>query len=398
MRIALIADAYPPLRSACAVQWKDLAQEFVQQGHEPIVVVPSGGLDKPWAVELLRGVQVLRVAALQTKDIGYVRRTVSEMLLPFVMWYGIRKSPFRFAQWDAIVWYAPSIFLGLLVGVLKRSADCRSYLILRDIFPEWAVDMGLLRRGLIYRFFKLVERYQYWVADTIGVQSPSNLPYLEEWGRRPGRRLEVLQNWLAPAPNIGSTIDIAATSLFGRTILVYAGNMGVAQGMDIFLDLAERLINRRDIGFIFVGRGSEVTRLQTSAKKRALDNVVFHDEIDPSEIPGLLAQCHIGLLALAPDHKTHNVPGKFLTYMQAGLPVLARINAGSDLADLIEREGVGSLYVGASLDSLQSLAEELVDDSARRELMSSQGRTLAKRLFSPTEAVKQIVAAVSCDA
>lgn len=398
MRIALIADAYPPLRSSGAVQLRDLAQEFVVHGHDLIVIVPSENLGKPWAVELMRGVKVLRVAALRTKDIGYVRRAISEMLLPFVMWYGIRKSPFRFVQWDVIVWYAPSIFLGLLVGVLKRSANCRSYLILRDIFPEWAVDMGLLRRGLIYRFFKLIERYQYWVADTIGVQSPSNLPYLEDWGRRPGRRLEVLQNWLAPAANVGSTIDVAATSVFGRTIFVYAGNMGVAQGMDIFLDLAERLIHRRDIGFMFVGRGSEVSRLQTSAKKRALDNVVFHDEIDPAEIPGLLAQCHIGLLALAPDHKTHNVPGKFLTYMQAGLPVLARINAGNDLAVLIEREGVGAVYVGTSLDSLQRLAEELVDDSARRELMSSRGRALAESLFSPTGVVKQIVAAVSSDA
>ena len=398
MRIALIADAYPPLRSSSAVQLRDLAQEFVLQGHELIVVVPSRGLDKPWVVELLRGVQVLRIAALRTKDIGYMRRTVSEMLLPFVMWYGIRKSPFRFVQWDAIVWYAPSIFLGLLVGVLKRSADCRSYLILRDIFPEWALDMGLLRRGLIYRFFKLVERYQYRVADIIGVQSPSNLPYLEEWERRTGRRLEVLQNWLAPAPNVGSTIDVAATSLFGRTILVYAGNMGVAQGMDIFLDLAERLMYRRDIGFLFVGRGSEVTRLRTRAEHRAMDNVVFHDEIDPSEIPGLMAQCHIGLLALAPDHKTHNVPGKFLAYVQAGLPVLARINSGNDLVDLIEREGVGLVYVGRSLDCLQSLAEELVHNRVGRESMSSRARTLAKSLFSPTRAVKQIVAALANDA
>ena len=395
MRIALIADAYPPLRSSAAVQLRDLAQEFVQQGHELIVMVPSEGLGKPWTVALVDGVQVLRVAAMRTKDIGYVRRTVSEMLLPIVMWYGIRKSPFRFVPWDAIVWYAPSIFLGVLVGVLKRSAGCRSYLILRDIFPEWAVDMGLLRRGLIYRFFKMVERYQYWVADTIGVQSASNLPYLKEWGRRPGRRLEVLQNWLAPAPNVGSTFSVAATSLSRRKILVYAGNMGVAQGIDIFLDLAERLIHRRDIGFIFVGRGSEVSRLRTSAEQRALDNVVFRDEIDPSEIPGLMAQCHIGLLALAPHHRTHNVPGKFLTYVQAGLPVLARINPGNDLAHLIEREGVGVVHVGTSLDSLQSLAEELVDDTARRELMSTRGRALANSLFSPTGAVNQIVAALS---
>lgn len=395
VRIALIADAYPPLRTSGAVQLRDLAQEFVRQGHDITVMVPSNGLDKPWAIETLGGVQVLRLAALRTKDTGYVQRTVSEMLLPFVMLLGIRKSPLRSAQWDAVVWYSPSIFLGPLVGLLKRSTMCRSYLVLRDIFPEWAVDMGLLRRGLVYRFFKVVERYQYSVADTIGVQSPPNLGYLAEWAKKPGRRLEVLQNWLAPAPNVGSSVSVAATPLSGRTIFVYAGNMGVAQGMDIVLDLAERLINRRDIGFMFVGRGSEVPRLRTSAEERALDNVVFHDEVDPSEIPGLLAQCHIGLVTLDTRHKTHNVPGKFLTYMQAGLPVLARINSGNDLANLIKKEGVGRVYVGESLDFLQALAEELVDDRVGRELMSSQARGLARSLFSATATVKQIVAALS---
>lgn len=395
MRIALIADAYLPLRTSGAVQLRDLAREFVRQGHDITVMVPSSDLDKPWATEILDGVQVLRLAAPRTKDTGYLRRAISEMLLSFAMLRGLRRSPLRPVRWDAVVWYSPSIFFGPLVAVLRRSARCRSYLILRDIFPEWAVDMGLLRRGWAYRFFKVVERYQYSVADVIGVQSPSNLGYLAEWARKPGKRLEVLQNWLAPAPNIGSSVSIAATPLSGRTILVYAGNMGVAQGMDILLDLAEGLVKRRDIGFLFVGRGSEVPRLKACARERALDNVVFHDEVEPHEIPGLLSQCHIGLVALDPRHTTHNVPGKFLAYMQAGLAVLARINAGNDLAELINTEGVGRVYIGESLDALQALAEELCDDKAARERMASQARQLAEKAFSPDVAVRQIVAALS---
>jgi glycosyltransferase involved in cell wall biosynthesis len=395
VRIALIADAYPPLRTSGAVQMRDLAQEFALQGHEVTVLVPSTERRKPWTVEILDGVQVLRLAALSTKDTGYVRRTISEMLLPFAMWLSIRKSPLRSVQWEAAVWYSPSIFLGPLIGALKRSTQCRSYLILRDIFPEWAVDMGILRKGLVYRFFKLVEQYQYSVADVVGVQSSSNLDYLAGWARKPGRRLEVLHNWLAAVPNVGSRISVNETLLAGRTIFVYAGNMGVAQGMDIVLDLADRLQSRRDIGFIFVGRGSEVPRLKALAERRALNNVVFHDEVDPLEIPGLLAQCHIGIVALDPRHKTHNVPGKFLAYLQAGLPVLARMNAGNDLVESIQKEHVGHAYVGESLDSLQMLAEQLCDDKAAREVMSLNARNLAQSLFSVTAAVKQIVAALS---
>lgn len=395
MRIALVADAYPPLRSSGAVQLRDLSQEFVRQGHEVTVMVPSQELETAWAVERLAGVEVLRLAALRTKDMGYVRRTIGEMLLSVMMWRGLKKSPLGKVKWDAVVWYSPTIFLGPLAGALKRSAGCRGYLILRDIFPAWAVDMGLLRKGPVYGFFKLVEQYQYAVADIIGVQSPSGLPYFQEWAKKPGRVLEVLQNWLAPAANIGCSISVANSPLAGRKIFVYAGNMGVAQGMDIVLDLAECLTARTDIGFLLVGRGSDVARLRNAAVDRKLSNILFQDEVEPKEVPGLLAQCHVGLVVLDPRHKTHNVPGKFLTYMQAGMPVLARINAGNDLADLIAREQVGAACVGESIDQLATLALGLCDDDSGRAAMCDRARALAESLYSARAAVAQIVNAFS---
>ena len=392
MRIAIIADTYLPLRTSGAVQLRDLAQELVRQGHAVAVLVPSTEIDQPWALETLNGVQVLRLKAFRTKDIGRVRRTISESLLSFAMWRGWRQSPLRDERWDGVIWYSPTIFLGPLAGAVRRASACRGYLILRDIFPEWAVDMGLLRRGAIYWFFKAVERFQYSVPDTIGVQSPTNFPYFAAWAGKSGRRVEVLQNWLADAVDIGCSVSVADTPLAGRTIFVYAGNMGVAQGMDVFIDLAARLRERRDIGFLFVGRGTDVQRLRALATERALDNVVFRDEVEPHEVPGLLAQCHVGLVALDPRHTTHNVPGKFLTYMYAGLPVLARINPGNDLADLIEQDAVGYAYSGESADALLALAERLADDIDGRAGMAARARALAAREFSPQAVADQVLA------
>ena len=395
MRIALITVNYPPLISSTAVQMRDLAREFAAQGHEPVMLVPDAELGRPWAIETRDGIQVLRLRAPPIRDIGYLHRTISEFVLPWVMLRGLRASPLRSQRWDGVVWWSPSIFFGPLVNALKRSSGCPSYLILRDIFPDWAVDLGLLRRGPAYRFFKMIERRQHDAADIIGVQSPSNLAFLSQLEGKSTVRLEVLWNWLSPAPNVGCSIDVNATALAGRTIFVYAGNMGVAQRLDVLLDLADRLRYRRDIGFLLVGRGSELPRLRAAAADRGLGNVLFYDEIAPDEIPGLLAQCHVGFLALDPRHKTHNIPGKFLAYVQAGLPVLARVNANNDLVGLIETEGVGRVDLDASLDSLQAMAEAMADDSALRELMSSRGRDLAKNLFSSTIAVKQIVTALS---
>ena len=392
MRIALISDAYPPMRTSAAVQLRDLSQEMLRQGHLPIVMIPCADLNRPWSLENMNGVQVLRLKAPRTKDIGYVRRTINEFCLPFLMLRNLRKSPFAEVRWEGVVWYSPTIFLGPIANALKKASGCRSYLIVRDIFPEWAVDMGLMGRGLPYRFFKAVERYQYDVADVIGVQTAANLPYFDYWAKQGGRRLEVLQNWLAVAPDVDASITVANGPLAGRTIFVYAGNMGVAQGMDVLIDLAERLLSRHDIGFLFVGRGSDAQRLRADAKARRLNNVSFYDEIDPSEIPGLYSQCHAGIVALDPRHKTHNIPGKFLSYMQAGLPVLASINPDNNLAELIQNEGVGRVCTDHSVDTLQRLAVELVEEITSGKCLATRCHAVSAKLFLPETAVKQIVA------
>jgi glycosyltransferase involved in cell wall biosynthesis len=240
--------------------------------------------------------------------------------------------------------------------------------------------------------------YQYSVADTIGVQTPGNLAYFGNWTSATGRTVEVLQNWLGQAPKQECTIQVAHTVLAGRKVFVYAGNMGVAQVMDILLALAQRLHHRPDVGFLFVGRGREAKSLAAHAHARGLSNVLFRDEIHPDEIPALYAQCHIGLVALDPRHKSHNIPGKFLNYMQSGLPVLANINPGNDLAEMIRAENVGRVSEDNSVDALQRLAEELLATLGTDPNLPARCQALFARLFSPEKAVKQIVAALSSEA
>ncbi len=394
MRLVLIADVYPPLRSSGAVQLRDLSIEFVRQGHEVTMMVAAPELHIPYKIEVWNGVQVVRLKTPKTKDIDYIRRTLGELLMPFFMLRNLRRSPLGNQRWDGVVWYSPTIFLGPIVSALKKTSNCKSYLIIRDIFPEWAVDMGLMGRGLPYRFFKQIAHYQYSVADVIGIQTQGNRSYFNDWLERFSSEIEVLQNWLSDAPVQGCSISVNDTPLSGRKIFVYAGNMGIAQGMGILLDLAERLKERFDIGFLFVGRGSDAQRLREDAAERRLDNVIFFDEIDPDEIPGLYAQCHVGLVALDPRHKTHNIPGKFLSYMQAGLPVLASINPGNDLVHLIEMERIGYSCTDLSVDNMAHHALMLADEISRENTYAVRCKSLFSKLFSPQTAVDKIVKAL----
>lgn len=390
--VALISTDYPPLRTSAAVQMHDLAVEMCSAGHSTVVMVPTVDLPKAWKVETVDGVVLLRIRAPKTRDISYLRRTLNELSLPFLMLLRLRKSPFARMRWDVVAWYSPTIFFGPFVLYLKLISGCRTYLILRDIFPEWTLDLGLMRRGLAYAFFKAIAQIQYSVADVIGVQTESNLAYIDGWRRRSTKRVEVLHNWQSPAKDIGATIDLASTPLAGRKIAVYTGNMGMAQGMDVLVDLAAMLEHRKDVGFLFVGRGSEVVRLKQKVYDRGLTNILFFNEVDSREMPGLLKQCFIGLLALDPRHKTHNIPGKFLSYLLSGLPVLARVNPGTDLMKLINDEHVGQAFDSSFLEPQCQFIERLINNPLEYESMSRNGLALAKRMFSSTNAVNQIMA------
>jgi glycosyltransferase involved in cell wall biosynthesis len=395
MRIALIADTFPPLRTSGAVQLRDLAREFARQGHVLTVILPSPDHKESWLLEDFDGVQVLRLRAPRTKEIGYVRRTLGEIVMPFAMLRQLRKSPLANERWEGVVWYSPSIFLGHFANVLKKTSGSKGYLIIRDIFPEWALDMGVMGKGLPYYFFNAVARYQYSVANVIGVQTPGNIRYFEGWRKKTGRRLEVLQNWLDEPSYSRCIIRLNETQLSGRKVFVYAGNMGVAQGMDILLDLAERMLFRVDVGFLFVGRGSDAARIKKAAQKRNLNNVVFFDEIHPDEIPDLYTQCCAGIVALDPRHKSHNIPGKFLTYMQSGLPVLANVNEGNDLAQIIRNEKVGQVCESNQVEELLRLTFNLLTEIEVDPCLSDRCSNLFQREFAVEKTVRQIVGALS---
>ena len=105
--------------------------------------------------------------------------------------------------------------------------------------------------------------------------------------------------------------------------------------------------------------------------------------------------CHVGLVALDSRHKSHNIPGKFLSYMHAGLPVLAKVNAGTDLINLIQDENVGYVYTGKKIDDLRGLAEDLIGNKKNLQDMSKKAKTLMNKIFSSDSAAKQIISSLS---
>jgi len=393
MRILFFLDTYVPDRISGAIQMHSLAKELVRQGHSVAVITPRPQRLDAKGVDSVDGVEVLRVKAPRTKDVAYVRRVIAEALLPYFLYGAFRRSRLGEGNWDLVVWYSPTIFLGPAIRRIKKRYGAKSYLVLRDLFPDWAVDAGILRRGLAYRVLKRVEKFQYRLADVIGVQTRGNVRRVSETIPGSAARIEVLENWLTLAePKVEPGFP-DRTILQGRKIFVYAGNMGTAQGMDGLLKLALSLKDRSDAGFLFVGRGSEMGRMRDFVEANRLDNVLFMEEVSPERLSGILNRCHVGLISLDLRHSTHNIPGKFLTYLFSGLPVLARVNGNNDLVQLIKENNVGYVSTAENAGELHNLALKLLDDSGSVTEMASRAKEMARSRYSSSAAAKQITSA-----
>jgi len=391
MRILLLVDCYYPNSKSGATQMHDMALELHRQKHEVIVLTPSDRVSKPIEVTSEFGFQVVRVKTRNIKAGWRALRAIEESRLSSVLWRHAKVFLLQHPA-DLIVFYSPTIFWASLVRRLKSHWHCPAYLILRDIFPQWAVDAGILRKGLIYYFFRRKEILQYEIADRIAVQSPANLEYFAREFRTQGYRLEVLYNWMnLQVENVPSTNYRTSLGLQDKVVFVYGGNLGVAQDVDNIVRLADRLAAHSHIHFLLVGEGSEVPRLRRLLAEKSLRNIQILSAVRPPEYLAMLSEFDLGLLSLDRRLKTHNVPGKLLGYMYWCKPTLASINPGNDLFEILGKNQAGLCLLNGDDDGLCAAALRLANDPDLRDRMGKNARGVLERSFSVEAAVAQIM-------
>jgi glycosyltransferase involved in cell wall biosynthesis len=393
MRILVLVVYYLPSPIASAKLIGDLAREFQGMGHEVLVAAPDDAIRRDFEVTEEAGIKVLRIRTGEIKSAPRWVRAWREMTLSAHMW---RKGKMFFLKnpCDLIVYYSPTIFFGALVTRLKRLYRCPSYLILRDIFPQWAVDAGILRRGSpVHRFFECKEKLNYDAATVIGVQSPANLDYFSDRGLQRRYRLEVLYNW-AEATDVRGPCGVGYRNrlgLEGKVVFFYGGNIGVAQDMDNILRLAETLRNEAEAHFLLVGDGSEVPRLRALIAQKGLTNTTLHPPVAQETYLDMLAEFDVGLISLDRELKTQNFPGKMLSYMDRGKPILASINPGNDLGELLEKHEAGLVCINGEDDRFERLARRLLTDRELRSRLGRNARALLEDCFSARRAARQIL-------
>ena len=394
MRIAIISDSFPPLKNSAAVLVYSLAEEMASAGHTIVVITPTKNIEKQFVEEDCGAFKVLRIRCGGIKSHHKFVRGLSELALIFSLPYRYNKTPYGQSQWEIVIWYSPTIFLSGLVKYLKIKTKL-SYLILRDMVPDWMVDMGIMKKGFSYYLLKFFEHNQYQLADVIGVQSQGNKKYIQKLDLPNLKKLEFLPNWMPSIStkysfrdDVHTCINLQNTILFGKKILIYAGNLGEAQGIQNLGQVIHNLKDQSDYGFLIIGRGSKKKWLHDFIVSNSLNNVLLLDEVDLMTLSMYYRQCVLGLIFLDPRHQSHNIPGKFISYLEAGLPVAAYVNPGNDLIRIIENEKLG--IVSKSLDKF---CKKLIsfDDKIEAKNYSIRARSYYENNYQPNIIANKII-------
>ena len=393
MRICIISDDYMPdsIKSAGRMM-HELALEFRSQGHEVMVITPAVGASRSWYTEEFEGIFVGRFKSGRIKNVSKPIRALNEMLLSSKA-FRAGKETFKAKPADVIVYYSPTIFFGELVARLKKLWGAKSFLILRDIFPQWVVDHGMLSdRSPIIRLFRIFERINYRAADVIGLQSPANLEYFKRYFPEPGART-VLYNWSLPVNAKGTGQWRDRLGLQKKTIFFYGGNLGHAQDMGQILRLADALQTEAQAHFLLVGAGDEVPLIQRYVQEAKVKNVTYLEAVSQGDFQVMMAETDIGLFSLHRNHTTHNFPGKVLAYLAQGLPILGAVNPGNDIQTVISGADAGFVCESGDDQALLPNAKALLD-AGQRARMSRNASKLLKETFSVRSATRKILSSI----
>ena len=370
----------------------ELAVELLQNGHQVTVITPEINASQCFSTDNIDGVEVWRFNSGPIKDVSKYQRAINETLLSFRAWRAL-KSKINETTFDGIIYYSPSIFWGRLVYNIKKKCGCPAYLVLRDMFPQWVIDAGMLRSGsLLDKYFRFFEQYSYKQADGIGLMSDRNLELFQSQNKT--LPCEVLRNWASLTAHVScedeSTSFRQRLRLHDKTVFFYGGNIGHAQDMANLMRLAQKMQIHPQAHFLFVGQGDEVDLINRLATEWQLSNFSYLPSINQQEFKRLLSEVDIGLFSLSANHTSHNFPGKLLGYMVQSLPILGSVNEGNDLMDIVNTNQAGFIHLNGQDDALFASAQRLLLDQSLRSTIGEGAYELLINQFSVHSAAQVI--------
>ena len=362
--------------------YADLMRKFRDEGHQVYVVSPSErrlGLKTSLSDE--NGVHILNVKTLNVQKTNVIEKGIGTLLLERQYRSAIQKY-LKDVKFDLIIYSTPPITFTNVVKFLKKhNPGAISYLLLKDIFPQNAVDLGIFsKKSVFYRYFRNKEKALYKASDYIGCMSPANVAYLRTHNRDyPEWRIE-------EAPN---SIELRNKELIDKksirekyglpmdqTILIYGGNLGKPQGIDYLISCLDDNKYRNDCFFVIVGNGTEYGKLEAwvdDQNNKSELNVKLMKGLPKEEYDQLVQACDVGLIFLDYRFTIPNYPSRLLTYMENKMPVICATDVNTDVGKIAEQNGYGYWCESINPLSFAVLVNRFLSNPERIKAMGERG-------------------------
>jgi len=404
MRILIITNSYPPeIRSTSHLMY-ELAQDLTEKGHSVTVLTSFPGYNLADGVarediqEIMdeNGVTVLRARTMPLKKVGYIKRGLAELMLPWNFYNLLKQN--ENTIFDAVWVFSPPLPLALLGAWIKRKSRAPLLLNAQDIFPQNGIDLGIIRNSAVIAWYEFMERQAYRVSDIILVHSEKNRDFLVKEKCQNGSKVIVQYNWVDAKQFDSAGRTGKFRSKFGlnnQTVVLFAGVMGPSQGLDAVIRMAEAFRDDPSLVFLLVGDGTQRAGLEAAVKRKQLKNVIFGPFVSREDYPYLVKDSDIGLTSLSAEVKTPVVPGKIQGYMAGGLPILGILNKESDGHQLIRWAGAGISVTAGNDEAAIDALSKLKTDPNLRQTMGESGHRYALAELDRSRCVDNILSVIN---
>lgn len=328
--------------------YSDLLREFHKNGHHVSVVYPSERRNgQKTSIVSNNSVDYLSVWTLNSTKCNFIEKGISTLLIEKQFKSAIKRY-LRDIKFDIVVYATPPITFANVVKYVKKRDNATTYLLLKDIFPQNAVDLGLFKsNSLLHRFFRKKEKQLYKISDYIGCMSPANVKYvLDHNPELPECRVEINPNSIELSlkeKDIKNRYFVLEK--YGipkdKYILIYGGNLGKPQAIPFLIDCIRREADNTDCYFIIVGSGTEFHLLEDFIKSEQPQNLKLFEQLPKQDFDDLVNCCNAGMIFLDSNFTIPNYPSRLLSYMAAGIPVIAATDRNTDIGVFLEKNNIG---------------------------------------------------------
>ncbi|MFJ7847251.1 glycosyltransferase family 4 protein [Peribacillus sp. NPDC097206] len=380
--------------------YTDLLREFIKNQNNVYIISPTEKRKKE-KTKLIDNInyKILKLQIGNIQKTNVIEKGVSTLTLEANILRGI-KNYFSNVKFDLVIYSTPPITLQKSVEYVKKRDGATAYLLLKDIFPQNALDLGMMSKsgikGMLYKYFRFKEKHLYQTSDYIGCMSQANVDFIVRNNSDISPEIvEVCPNSIEPL-NIEKNekkmreIKNKYNIPLDKTVFIYGGNLGKPQGIDFLIDCLKANKENEQAYFVIVGSGTEFNKLKSYYNKEKQINLNLLEQLPKQDYEVLANSCDVGLLFLNHRFTIPNFPSRVLSYMQASMPVLAATDLYTDIGEVIEKGKFGYWCESKNVEKFNENVEKLCNASLRVK-MGANARKYLEDYYTAEKSYKIIM-------